>query len=62
MGAFLNLLIFSKISGLCQMYAQPRNLLEKYREVFKSNLLTVMYDLKRHIKAEYAKKTVPHNF
>ena len=55
MCAFLNVLIFPKISGLCQKHAQTGNLLEKLGEVFKNNFLTAMYDLKRHIKAGTAK-------
>ena len=55
MGAFLNCLIFYKISGLCQMHALPRNLLEKLGEVCKNNFLTAMKDQKRRIKAATAK-------
>ena len=53
--AFMNFLIFLKISGLCQKHALPRNLLEKLGEVFKNNFLTAMSDLKRRIKAGTAK-------
>ena len=55
MGAFLKVLIFLKISGLCQKHALSRNLLEKLGKVFKNNFLTAMYDLKRRIKSGTAK-------
>ena len=53
-GEFLNFLIFPKISGLCQKLTQAQNLLEKLGEVYMSNFLTEMWDLKRCIKAETA--------
>ena len=62
MGVFLNCLVFSKISGLCQKHKLPWNLLEKLGEGFKNSFLTAMQDLKRRIKAGTAKKTVPHDF
>ena len=55
MGAFLNVVGFPKISGLCQKHKLPWNQLEKLGEVFKSNFLTAMQDLKRRIKAGTAK-------
>ena len=55
MGAFLDVVNFSKISGLCQTQKLPWNLLEKLGEVFKNNFLTAMQDIKRRIKAGTAK-------
>ena len=55
MGAFLNFVVFLKISGLCQKHKLPWNQLEKLGEVFKNNFLTSMQDLKLHIKAGTAK-------
>ena len=55
MGAFLNFVVFPKISGLYQKHRLPWHQLEKLGEVFKNNFLTVMQDLKRRIKAGTAK-------
>ena len=55
MGAFLDVVNFSKISGLCQTLKLPWNPLEKLGEVFKNNFLTAMQDIKRRIKAGTAK-------
>ena len=55
MGAFLNFVVFPKISGLYQKHMLPWNQLEKLGEVFKNNFLTAMQDLKRRIKAGTAK-------
>ena len=55
MGAFLNVVVFPKISGLYQKHMLPWNQLEKLGEVFKNNFLTAMQDLKRRIKAGTAK-------
>ena len=55
MGAFLNCVVFLKISGLFREHKLPWNLLEKLGEVFKYNFLTAMHDLKRLIKAGIAK-------
>ena len=55
-GAFMNCVVFPKISGLCQEHKLPWNLLEKLGEVFKNNFLTIMQDLKQRIKAGTVKK------
>ena len=51
MGAFLNFVVFPKLSGLCQKHKLSRNLLEKRGEVLKNNFLIAMQHLKRRIKA-----------
>ena len=41
-GAFLNFMIFPKISGLCQELAHANDLLETLGEVYTNNFLIVM--------------------
>ena len=41
-GAFLNFMIFLKISGLCQELAHAQDLLETLGEVYTSNFLIVI--------------------
>ena len=48
-------MIFPKISGLCQEQALAYDLLEILREVYTSNFLIVMLDLKLRIKAGTSK-------
>ena len=55
MGAFLNFMIFPKILGLCQELAHAQDLLETLWEVFTSNFLIVMLDLKLRIQAGTSK-------
>ena len=42
LGAFLNFVIFLKISGLCQELAHAQDLLETLGEVFTNNFLIVV--------------------
>ena len=58
MGAFLNFLIFLKISGLCQKHALTQNLLEKLGEVFTNNFLTAMYDLNSNALANATRRLI----
>ena len=44
-------MIFPKIPGLCQKLAHTQNLQENLEEVYMSNFLTVMEELKSRIKA-----------
>ena len=53
--AFLNFLIFPKISALSQKLALVQNQLEKLGEVYTNNFLIVIYDLKLQIKAGTSK-------
>ena len=55
MDAFLNFLIFPKISALSQKLALVQNQFEKLGEVYTINFLIVMYDLKLRIKAGTSK-------
>ena len=41
-GAFLNFIIFPKISGLCEELAHAQDLLETFGEVYTSYFLIVM--------------------
>ena len=50
-GAFLNFMIFPKISRHCHDLVQIQDLLETLGEVYTINFLIVMLDLKLRIKA-----------
>ena len=52
---FLNFMILPKISELCQELAHAYELLETLGEVYTSNFLIVMLDLKLRIKAGTSK-------
>ena len=60
--AFLNFMIFPKISGLCQELAHVQNQLEKLGEVYTINFLTIDVGPKITNKTRNFEKPLQQNF